>query len=316
VSTDTEKYQRSRKNIIHVRDKIKEITIEEPLMGALNRLYLMDTYLIIIDVETHDKLLHLFDRNTFAYITSIADRGQGPNEIARIGILSVDEPRRMLHVPDHGKNKILSYHLDSALTDSSYVPELKMAMNEAIFPDYIQMIDDSTAICRIIQPIGSNNFKPTTGKLNMNTGEITLMKYEHPEITGRKRFSVAVSLEHKLYVEYYSNQDLMTICNFDGDLICNIYGPGWGNEHKNYDYFSKVVFCGDKLYVRYLGEDLLNKDRSVNRATKILVFDLPGNYLQTLETGLCTRDFCCDGENNRLLFSLDDDIQFGYLALD
>jgi hypothetical protein len=316
VSNETEKYQRSRKNIIHVGDKVKEIKMEEPLISSLNRLYLMDSYVIIQDMKSLDKLIHLFDRNNFEYIAGFADRGQGPGEIANMGLLAVDEPRRTFYVSDHGKNKIFAYHLDSVLHDSTYEPKVKAVMNEAIFPDYYQIVNDSMAICRIIQPVGNNDFKTAAGKMNIETGEITLMKYENPKITGKKRSSIAASPEHKLYVEYYHNCDLMTICNFDGDLICNVYGPTWGNRHNNRYYYDNAVFCGDRIYANYSGEDRPNGDTRVNRTTRILVFDLQGNYIQTLETGLHTKDFCYDRKNNRLLFSLDDDIQFGYLALD
>jgi hypothetical protein len=201
-----------------VKDKVVEFKIEEPYVSSSNILYLMDRYLIISDLKTFDKYLHLFDRNTFAYITSIAGKGQGPHEIVRIGPLSVNEPLRTLYVPDDGGYKILAYHIDSIFSDS-YRPELKMVMKETLFPNHIHMINDSMAICDIIQPIGTANYKPATGTLNINTGEIMLMKYEHPQITGRKRFYVAVSPEHKPYVEAYHRHDLMTICNFDGDLI-------------------------------------------------------------------------------------------------
>jgi hypothetical protein len=316
ISNETEKYQTRRNNIVNVRDKIVEIEIEEPLISSVNRFYLMDDYLIVLDVKSLGKQIHLFDKNDFSYITGTAYRGQGPDEIANIGLIAVDEARRTFYVNDHGKQKVFSYPLDSVLSNPSYGPQVKMEMNETLFPDYYQMIDDTTSIGKIIQPIGNNNFKPTAGKMNMNTGEITLMKYENPKITGRKRSSVAVSLAHGLYAEYYHNRDLMTLCNLDGDLICNIYGPGWSEDRSRNSYYGKVVFCGDKIYASYTGEKSFNEQRQSNLATKLLVFDIQGNYLQTLETDLQIVDICYDAANHRLLLSLDDDIQFAYLPLD
>ncbi|MDR2042233.1 MAG: hypothetical protein LBP98_07960 [Tannerella sp.] len=51
-----------------------------------------EKYLIIADMQTLDKFLHLFDRNTCQHIAGIVNRGQGPYEIAGTGLLSVDEP--------------------------------------------------------------------------------------------------------------------------------------------------------------------------------------------------------------------------------
>ena len=55
------------------------------------------------------------------------------------------------------------------------------------------------------------------------------MKYAHPEVE-RKRAMFAVSTEKDLIVETYNHHDLMTICNMNGDLKYNIYGPYWDNR--------------------------------------------------------------------------------------
>ena len=318
TSNETEKYQPSRNNIIHVRDKVVEIEIEDPLISTNNRLYVMDKYLIIQDMKSLNKLIHLFSRDKFNYIAGIGDRGQGPNELANMGFIAVDEPRRKFYVSDHGKNKVFSYDLDSVLSDSSFVPEVKMLIDENAFPHYYKLIYDSIAICMLIQPIGNNNYKPAAGKINMHPGEITLMPYENPKPEGRKRSIVAVSLEHKIYAEYYLKHDLMTLCNWEGDLIHNIYGPAWKEEFDRVnDYYKRVVFGGDKIYASYLGGKAVDEQRMRgNSAPQILVFDIHGNYLHTLDLGLGIVDICYDKENNRLLLSFNDEIQFGYLPLD
>jgi predicted RNA-binding protein associated with RNAse of E/G family len=53
-----------------------------------------------------------------------------------------------------------------------------------------------------------------------------------------------------------------------------------------------------------------------NWPTKFLVFDLEGNYLKTLETGYKICNICYDKKENRILMSLDDQIQFASLELD
>jgi hypothetical protein len=69
----------------------------------------------------------------------------------------------------------------------------------------------------IIDPKGYSDFNPSVAKWNMTTGEIAVMKYGHPDVV-KKRISFAVSMKHGIYVECYSNHDLMTICNLDGEL--------------------------------------------------------------------------------------------------
>ena len=48
-NTDTEIYQNRRDNVISVKDKVKEIMIEDVLIGRITRPYLIDKYLIIVD---------------------------------------------------------------------------------------------------------------------------------------------------------------------------------------------------------------------------------------------------------------------------
>lgn len=67
----------------------------------------------------------MFNKNDYTYLTSFAQKGEGPNEIINIGYVAVDEKRNKLYVSDHGKQKIFSYDIDSLIQDSLYVPSVK-----------------------------------------------------------------------------------------------------------------------------------------------------------------------------------------------
>ena len=309
--SDTEKYQKSRDNIVNVHDKIKEIEIETVLIGRNSQSYLIDQYLIICDYTSPDQQIHLFNKNNFRYLASTAYKGQGPGEISNIGHVGIDESRRKFYVTDHGKQKIFSYDLDSVLKNPDYIPSVKMEMEIALFPDKYKYINDTLCIGRVIQPIGTNDFKPYVAKWNMITGDIKLMPYEHLDIKT-KRSNVTVSAKHNRYVEYYSYHDLMTICDLDGNLKCNIYGPQWTSDKSQISGYWDAEFCGDKIVAAYSGGD---HRTDAYFPTKLLIFDLKGNYLKTLETGYKLFRFCYDSENNRLILCMDDDIQFGYLDL-
>jgi hypothetical protein len=171
----------------------------------------------------------------------------------------------------------------------------------------------------IIEPIGVSDFKPLVARWNMHTGEIVPMKYGHPKIE-KKRIGFAVSLEYGVYVEIYNYHDLFTICDLDGNLKYNIYGPKWDSRKSNkISYYNRAVFCGDKLIMLYSGKDTFvdrGKGTESNPATRFLVFNTNGDYLQTLETGYRISAFCYDKESNRIIMSVDDEIQFAYLELD
>lgn len=310
---DTEKHQSKRDNVINVRDKIKEIVIEDVLIGRIAQLYLIDNYLIIGDFESPDKLIHLFDKNNFSYLTSTTYQGQGPGEITIMGHIGIDEANRRFFVSDHGKLCIYNYDLDSVLTNPSYMPTVKMKLNERLFPDKYLYINDTLCIGRVIEPIGNADFKPFVAKWNMATGEIKKMPYEHSGLK-KKRIISAISMEHGIYIECYAHYDLLTICSLDGDLKYNIYGPKWNSEITQTSHFGLgIAICDNKIFALYSGGD---HRTDAYYPTKFLVFNIDGNYLQTLETGYKISNFCYDKENNRIIMVMNDDMQFAYLDLD
>lgn len=307
-----DKYQNVRDNIFSVREHIAEIQIEDVLIGAGSRPYILGDYLIIKDYRSSNELIHIFDKNSFEYLTSTAPLGQGPGEITVIGHIGVDESRNKFYVSDHGKQKIFSYDMDSVLSSSFYEPQVKIKMNKELFPDRYCYINDTLCIGVIIEPTSVSTFKQFVAKWNMNTGEIKPMKYKHPDIEN-KRISVGVSAEHEIYVECNSRYDLMSIFDFKGDLKYNVYGPNWDKKGDRKHHYGTVLFCNDKILALYSGGDYQGEGYSPKG---FHVFDLNGDYVKTIDVGYKILDFCYDKDNNRLFFCCDDEIQFGYLLLE
>ncbi|WP_455630588.1 6-bladed beta-propeller [Parabacteroides sp.] len=287
--------------------------IEDILINNASWLQIIDDYLFIEDHKSADELIRIFNKDNFKYITSTALKGQGPGEIANIGYIVGDNVNRKFYVSDHGKNKIFSYDLDSVIADPTYLPIEKMKMNEKIFPSKYICINDTLSIGITINPIGDSDFMPFVGKFNMKTGEIKHMSYAVNPKVKRKRISFDLSMEHGIYIEAYSPHDLMTICSLDGELKYNIYGPKWDTETHGITYFEWVAFCNNRIVALYSGEKTFTKNRTFNHPTKFMVFDLEGNYQKTLETGYHIIQFCYDKDNQRILMSLDDEMQYAYL---
>ncbi len=188
--------------------------------------------------------------------------------------------------------KIFSYNLDSVLANPFYISNIKTDIKIGLFPDTYRYINDTLCIGRIIEPIGTNDFKSLVAKWNMQTGEIRPMKYEHPDIK-KKRITADVSPEYGLYVECYSRYDLMTICDLNGNLKYNIYGPKWEKRNNaNSTLQPTRLLWKQKIIAGYSGGD---HRTDAYYPTKLLVFDLNGNYIQTLETEYKISSFCYDG---------------------
>ena len=319
-SNSTEKYQNKRDNIVNVHNDIKEIKIDNIEIGNNANLCLLSDYLIVGDYNSYDKLIHIFNKKTFRYLISVAPFGQGPYEISNLGNIVPDEQHKKFYAPDYGKLKIFSYDLDSVLHNGdSYCPTIKMSMEKREFPSEYIYVNDTLCYGLIVKPTGVSGFNQFTAKWNMSTGKIDIMKYAHPEI-HKKRICFTASLKKGIYVECYNYHDLMSILTLDGKLKYNVYGSKWTNKTTiEISYFGQVEICKDKILATFLGGKTFSTDENgvvrSNHPTKIMIFDLNGDYVKTLETGYKISHFCYDEDNNRLILNFNDNIQFGYLNM-
>ena len=113
----------------------------------------------------------------------------------------------------------------------------------------------------------------------------------------------------------------MTICDLDGNLKYNVYGPGWLNNKDNKNnYFNGVDLISNHIIASYLGDagiifDEYKRPRG-NIPSRFLVFDLEGNYKETIETGHKFQAFCVDEDNKRVIAYFDGrENPLGYLNL-
>lgn len=308
-----EKVQNHRNEVIDVRHLVKEIDTGDVLIGSTARLFSGNKYLFITDSKGYDNLIHLFDSKDYNHICSAGELGQGPYEITNMGTVVVDDALNKFYVSDHGKMKIFSYDIDSLLSSSElYRHQVKAEIKNSMFPSSYCYINDTLSYARVITPTSASTFEQAVAKWNMQTGEMKMMTYTHPAIKN-KRSVFDVSIENGFYVEAYLRYDLLSICDLNGILKCNIYGPDWnGGGKSDISCFGDVMVTRESIVATYSGGDY-------NKAyfpTKILMFDLTGNYKKTLDVGYKITDCCYDETNNRIVMAFDDEIQFGFLELD
>lgn len=311
-----DKYQTNRNNEINVCNQVKEILIDENdiLISGSSMIYTLGNFLLIQDFHSYENLVSIFDKHTFKYQGSTGHFGEGPTEIAVQGTLGINEKDNVFYITDHAKLKVFRFEMDSVLLDPiGYVPSVLLNLNPENFPVDYDYINDTLCIGRTIVPIGVNDFAPSLSKWNMQTGKITVLSGDAPPI-AHKRITVASSSDYRLALEIHNYNDLISIFDFDGQLKCNIYGPEWNNKkERNIHYFDTGVFCkNNKFIVSYSGGDRNGKEYD---ATKLMVFDINGDYIKTLDIGYRIRKFSYDKEDDRLFFTFNDTIQFGYLDL-
>jgi hypothetical protein len=308
-------HQHSRDLVVNVHDLVKPITIDSPLIGRYPDVSIMDKYLLIYDHNTgENKLLHLFDKDDFTYVASTAIWGDGPGEFTKIGMgdPAYDAAHRVFYAPALNKHKIFKFYLDSVLANPSYLPETKLSLlaptkSTGVFYRF-QYFSDT--LC--IGPFAKTNFIRHASKWNWETGTIRPLGYEYPDLYPRD-IHFEASYKHKMYATAQTYYDLITLCDWNGSLLANIYGPQWKSHSDQTIYYNgKLHFCGNKILAGFIGVNW-HENRF---PLKLLVFDLKGKYLKTLDFGRKISNWCYDESKNRLILAFEaDDLQFGYLNL-
>ena len=306
--TEGDKHQSSRNKVVDVKSEIKEIDTGDVLIGNLSTPYLSKEYLIITDYHAYDKAVHVFKKSDFHHLASFGTRGQGPYEITNLGGFIIDEAQRKFYISDNSKYKIFSYDIDSVQAmPESYQQQIKMNIKRDQIPDDFHYVNDTLCYGTIIHPTSFQTFDQYIGKWNMTTGDIKIIGEKHPD-THKKRSLYTVSLEKGMLVEAYYNYDLMNISDLNGNIQCYIYGPDW--HTKGLETFGEPMITPQNILVPYSGETW-----ATAKTRRIHIFDLKGNYEKTLNIGYYITHCVYDETHHRLIFTFNDDIQFGYLDL-
>lgn len=304
----------------NVKNQIKDITTEKYYRNPF--IYIVDKFLIILDFNDSDKGIHFYVKNSFEYVTNTGFRGRGPGEINNLGTIAFNKQKRDLWVADYSKRVRWKFPLDSILNNKHFKPDSSLKINYKLFLDSFDFLNDSIAIGKAVHAINHNAFNMSMAKLNLNNNETERFGYEHPKTKGNLSNSkFELSPDKSTYVNAFAFCDLMTICDIQGEVKCNIYGPNWNQkQEKKQKYYAQVDFIGKHIIASYVGENAFVYDKherpKSNLASKLLVFDVSGNHIKTIETGHKLSNFCVDQENKRVIcYFVDRDNPLGYFNL-
>lgn len=307
----TEIIQKERDKIVNVSDKI--VNIETDYVFGKSFLHIIDNILIAEEFYPYgEKVDHLFNLNTFKYITSTGVLGRGPGEVSVPSGLFVDRKKRVFWQLDVGKKLWHIFSLDSVLADEMYKPTVSVNLCDTLLLVYYGFLNDSIALGKAIEPFtGSPFVTMAMTKFNINTGEIKRFGYENPNVEGKfTNSNFALSVEAEIYINCYLYKDLMTICDLNGNLKYNVYGPGWDDPEKDDNaYFFDVMIYNKRIFASYQGSSRIIVEGNIQRGVypkSIIVFGLDGSYQKTIETGSEMCSFCIDEKNNRIIAYFND----------
>lgn len=314
-NNDVEKHQ-SRNNIEKkISNRITQIKVDSISDCGSYVPQIVGKYLVVISHQTDNKFVHIFNKNNFEYITSCMRKGHGKDEYVKIDseVIPIGTSNEFYILADN--LKLFRANVDSIIESEEYAPvkAFDWGKKAKLFPNDCHLIDANTAITSVIEPTGNSGYEMTFGRINLDNCEIKKFSYTHPKAT-HKRFASICSVEHNVCGQVFRNRDLIILYDLDGKHKCNIYGPDWSNkdETNGIYYFSDAIIAKDKILATYSGK---NYGSGVIYTDKIIVFDIEGNYLKTLDLeGNSISRICYDSDNDRIIFT-GDEYELAYLPL-
>lgn len=307
---------------IDVSDNIIDFETEQ----LISRPYftLLDNHLIIQDASgLTNKFIHIFNKNTLEYLTSIGDIGEGPGEFMNSGKIAIGQKENEFWMPDHSKLKVFRFDLDSAILDSEYKPTLSLPMKNDFFLTRFQFISDSIAIGSGVEVLSPSTFRNSLGIWNIKKDSVSKFGYEHPSLVGeRTNAFFSYSKKHQMLALAYSTHDILSVFDLDGNIKFNIIGEReFDNEKRSLNFFNQVIFAEDQIVTTYLGDFGTVMDEGASPRgrgpSKFLFFNLEGNLKKVIETNHEVYDFTVDKENRRIFcYFIDREIPIGYFQYD
>lgn len=240
--------------------------------------------------------------------------GNGPGEIANFGGIFYDSKSKILYGNEGNRSTISYFYLPEAISNPDYniIDKFRIGFVESLFAS-AHHINDSTIICAAAFPGSDSPAETQLATFSLITKKST--PFDSVSYYDRARFALTLSLEkNRIYAADF-NQDVISIYSLEGKLLRRIFGPDYtGRVMEKYSAFSKPHICGNHLIVRYSGHKPETANKTISKY--LIVTDLDGNYIKTLDLDFTVHTIAYHAKTNRLYLSTDGEPQFCYLNLD
>lgn len=304
--------QKERKNIVGM--ELYSIEDSLPAMHSLSSpLAILGDTLIMIDFQSTDLIFTAYDVRSGQTIGRFGRFGNGPGEISNFGSETLDPIKKILYVQNTSQWNFVGFELDKAISDSNYRAFLKFRYptdESKLLSSPGNYLSDSVVI--VVAHIPNKDwtdFRYQLGQLDITTGKTTL--YETYQWENEGTYYITVSEKNDMIVLTGNESDIIEFHDLKGNLKKKIYGPRYKPTYKkNARVMRRPILTEDRLYVIYREKG--NRERY---GEDILEFDLEGNYLRTLRTGIPLLRIQYHKGTNRLYFSSTAEPQFGYIQL-
>ena len=300
------------------RDKVTTVTLNSidddlPPIHSDARFYISGDTLYINDYKSTYLQFIAYDLNNAKYIGAFGKYGLGPGEIANFGSLFFDRHRGIMYGMNLAKWEIDGFDIKEALADSSYKAfvKVKLTENDERPINHATYVNDTTIYCAVYVPEEHGmQLSSHVGKFNLLSGKSEIL--DSVAEPGRHTGVIEVMPSQNRIFEIGITHDRIRIYNLDGNLIKTVYGPDFKEKHdRRTYYFASTALAGDKLLAVYSGKDARHKDAD----REIVVMDLDGNYIKTLDIGARIASIAYYDKTDRVYVSQYGEPQFGYFNL-
>jgi hypothetical protein len=309
--------------VMDVSEKITDLETDQILTSPVP--YISGKYLMLVDIQTNisEKGVHIFDKDSLKYLGSTGIVGEGPGEIIQYGEIAITPDENVFWMPDFAKIQMFRFHVDSALMDENYLPQVSLSFPNDFFLARLKFVSEELAVGSGVEVLSPSTFRTSLGKWEFLSGKVEKFGDEHPRLKNeRTNAYFDYSYDHQLMALSYADYDVLSVFDAQGNAKFNLIGEKeFDNENRNLKFFGQVQFTKDYIFSSYLGDHHTLFDANGNpipvMPSKLLMFDLEGNLMKILETGHDIRFFAVDGVQNRVIcYFYDREIPIGYFSYD
>ena len=317
------KFSLSGVPVMDVSKKITDLETDQILTSPVP--YISGKYLMLVDIQTNigEKGVHIFDKDGLKYLGSTGIVGEGPGEIIQYGEIGITPDENIIWLPDFAKIQMFRFHLDSALMDENYLPQVSLPFTYDFFLSQLKFVSEELAFGSGVEVLSPSTFRTSLGKWELPAGKVEKFGNEHSKLKSeRTNAYFDYSYDHQLMALSYANYDVLSVFDADGNVKFNLIGEKeFDNENRRLKFFGQVQFTKDNIFSSYLGDYHTLSDANGNpihkMPSKLLMFDFEGDLLKILETGHEIRYFAVDGVQKRVIcYFYDRQIPIGYFSYD
>lgn len=310
-----------RDNEISIKQLIHPFDMGDVIVGPWVYLEITPRWLYLLDSHSTEKFVKVFEASTGFYAGEIVDFGSGPEEIGQPDMIAAlpgkDQTEDKIIVVDHAQHKIMVYETVAALSNKNYHPHKLINIDELRFPSELVLLNDSMGLAEKVKlDPNSSKFSKELARFNLSSGEWnSFISDEHAPASN---FVFDVSQDHELIAAGDYGRDRLSLYDIDGTPIKHILSSDY-NSKKDRIAYSNIEITDQYIFAVYSGDRVeagtMAKDVDF-LGKKIIVFDLQGNYIVTLNAETQIRSIKYHSPSKRIYLALEGDMQIGWINLE